>query len=435
MIDSISVVPLATDEGFTSSLYLVAIRWGAVRTPALANSMPDKVVLKMLPQWSVGEQLTSAMQQQHTKEAWVIKNWQAMGCRVPRGFYTATRPIAGDFIHVMEYMADTTAGDQLASLPVDQAVAAVVEIAKMHAKFWGSHEPWEHRTRTGSYDCNERQRRPVPLGALACDRWCFGGDSGSDSHDNKLREAWRREPGGVEAGLGPPGGWQDRFEGLANNKRVLAALAKKKGLKAVTTLEGLTVEMLPVLEHLLAPPQTLIHGDLRSANVMFPRQSHPRTPDATGTNVRPCIIDWGGLQRGKGVFDVAYLLGTGMSHSERQLHQERVLQEYHQALGEGGVDLVRYSWEKLIVDYEAALFLSSVLYAMPGVYDRGTTTEENAEAAKDVGLALGAEPRRHLLEVVLNLIVESVLFVRRPESTASIGRAWRAQLGRTSAAA
>ena len=34
---------------------------------------------------------------------------------------------------------------------------------------------------------------------------------------------------------------------------------------------------------------------------------------------RPCIIDWGGLQRGKGVFDVAYLIGTGMLHEERAL--------------------------------------------------------------------------------------------------------------------
>jgi aminoglycoside phosphotransferase (APT) family kinase protein len=420
MIDSIAVAPLAIDEGFTSSLYVATIRWGATKTPALAGSMPDKVVLKMLPQWSVGEQLTSAMQLQHAKEAWVIENWQNMGCRVPRGYYTATRGTAGDFIHVMEYMENTTAGDQLSSLPVDQAVAAVVEIAKMHAKFWGSHEPGQLVTGEDGHDDHARRRRPIPSGAFACDRWCFSGDS-PHSHSNKLREAWIRMAAGVEDGVGPPGGWEYGFDGLANNKRVLAALAKKKGLKAVTTLEGLSVEMLPVLEHLLSPPQTLIHGDLRSANVMFPRPGHSTPPSsfpAGGSSIvaasliaaadsaagfatdprlalpeasdgRPCIIDWGGLQRGKGVFDVAYLLGTGMSQSQRQIHQEKVLRKYHRALGEGGVDLTRYSWDQLMVDYEAALFLSAVLYAMPGVYDRGTTTEENAEAAKDVGLALG----------------------------------------------
>lgn len=427
MIESISTSPLAIEEGFTSSLYVVTIRWRTTGTPDLAGSMPDKVVLKMPPQWSVGEQLTSAMQLQHTKEAWVIDNWWNMGCRVPRGFYTATRATAGDFVHVMEYMGDTTAGDQLTSLPVDKAVAAVVEIAKLHARFWGSHDPWQLPTGVGNHTYHEHHRQPIPFGAVVCDRCCFS-DGNDSRHSNKLREIWLREPGGVEAGVGPPGGWEHGFDGLANNKRVLAALAKKQGLKAVTTLEGVTVEILPVLEHLLSPPQTLIHGDLRSANVMFARQNQsspsasfppaessapggpasavatsftdsssgsatgeaPPEPGGSTNDVRPCIIDWGGLQRGKGVFDVAYLLGTGMSHSQRQTNQEKVLREYHRALGEGGVDLERYSWAELMIDYEAALFLSAVLYALPGIYDRGTTTEENSEAAKDVGLALGA---------------------------------------------
>ena len=59
----------------------------------------------MLPEWSVGEQLTSAMQYQHTKEAWVIDNWQEMGCRVPRGYYTATRGLSGEFMHVVSTQA------------------------------------------------------------------------------------------------------------------------------------------------------------------------------------------------------------------------------------------------------------------------------------------------------------------------------------------
>jgi hypothetical protein len=438
MIESISVVPLAIDEGFTSSLYIATLRWtpaaGSAAGSSSAGAMPDKVVLKMLPEWSIGEQLTSAMQLQHTKEAWVIDNWQDMGCRVPRGFYTATRPLAGDFIHVMEFMAGTKAGDQLVSLPVEQAVAAAVEIAKLHAKFWGSHDPDAHdeaaAADSGGIDMHSR-RRPVPAGAMACDRCCFGGSSSGDSHrshHDRLRAAWLADPeAGAPVGVGPPDGWHWGFDGLSNNKRVLAALAKKVGLKAVTTLEGLTPEMLPVMEHLLSPPQTLIHGDLRSANVMFPADATVGASAAAGAaesggaggggyqpytvqeeeevacrhshEQRPCIIDWGGLQRGKGVFDIAYLIGTGMSQAQRDIHQESILKAYHQALGAGGVDVTvgphGYSWDDLMEDYEASLFMSAVLYALPGVYDRGTTTEENAEAAKDVGLALGTYPIQH----------------------------------------
>ena len=102
--------------------------------------------------------------------------------------------------------------------------------------------------------------------------------------------------------------------------------ARKRGIKAVTTLEGIDdPEWMLAVEIFLSPPQTVIHGDLRSANVMFPTSfGGEAAGGGGGTARRPssleaqsdagedsaCIIDWGGLQRGKGVFDVAYLLGT-----------------------------------------------------------------------------------------------------------------------------
>ena len=74
--------------------------------------------------------------------------------------------------------------------------------------------------------------------------------------------------------------------------------------------------MLGVLEaFLFEPPTTIVHGDLRSANVMFPKGNKDR-------NARCSIIDWGGLMQGKGVFDVAYLLlGTGMSAEIRNANE------------------------------------------------------------------------------------------------------------------
>ena len=78
-----------------------------------------------------------------------------------------------------------------------------------------------------------------------------------------------------------------------------------------------------------------------------------------------------------------------MSGPDRKQHELTVLRRYHEALADGGVDTVSYDFETLQADYHACLWLSAVLYALPGVYDRGTTTEENQEAAKDVGLVLG----------------------------------------------
>ena len=80
--------------------------------------LPRRVVLKMLPEWALSEQLNSAMQLQHSKEAWAIENWAGMGCRVPRGLYTATRGASGEFIHIMEHMTDWSTGTP-ALLPVN----------------------------------------------------------------------------------------------------------------------------------------------------------------------------------------------------------------------------------------------------------------------------------------------------------------------------
>ena len=383
LVEAVSLTPLAMDEGFTSALYIAEVRWHAsVRylrghygtdaadadaAPGDLNSNeilpPAKVVLKMCPAWSAGEQLTSALQLQHTKEAWVIERWNMMGCRVPRGFYTATRPRSGEFIHVMEYMDGFAAGDQLASLPLALALAAVKEVALLHAKHWGCGEKEGDSLGGG-------RRAPAsapPLGARLCDRLCFGSDLDERLESIRLlhhqhrdcgpqsrrrrrsRQQQRRRQQLEGGGEDHPPGWDSRFDGLANHRRVLAAFARKQGVRAVTTLQGTLPPFLPAMEEVfMAPPQTIIHGDLRSANVMFPAEAvaqaetmaaaeaggsssdstagaspGPASPqfstdsNETGERNRPCLLDWGGLQQGKGVFDVAYLLGTGMSASER----------------------------------------------------------------------------------------------------------------------
>ena len=48
-----------------------------------------------------------------------------------------------------------------------------------------------------------------------------------------------------------------------------------------------------------------------------------------------------------------------------------------------------YDFAELVADYRVCLWITAVLYALPGVYDRGTTTDANAEVAKDVGLRIG----------------------------------------------
>ena len=148
--------------------------------------------------------------------------------------------------------------------------------------------------------------------------------------------------------------------------------------------------MLGVLEaFLFEPPTTIVHGDLRSANVMFPKGNKDR-------NARCSIIDWGGLMQGKGVFDVAYLLGTGMSAEIRNANEIKILQHYYCELDAAGANLDQYSFDDLVKDYRICLWLAAALYAIPNIYDRGTVTDENETAAEEVRSTL----RRNLQPIL-----------------------------------
>lgn len=115
----LSIRNLAADEGFTSTLFHLSSEGAA---PSL--------VVKLSPQWTVAEQVTSIEQQQHLKEQWVARHWSDMGCNVPQHFLSRAQPWTGEFLHVMEFLDGHVAGDQLVSLSLPYALDAVGEISR-----------------------------------------------------------------------------------------------------------------------------------------------------------------------------------------------------------------------------------------------------------------------------------------------------------------
>jgi hypothetical protein len=92
-------------------------------------------------------------------------------------------------------------------------------------------------------------------------------------------------------------------------------------------------------------PQTLIHGDFRLDNLLFDQQG------ADG----PIAVDWQGVSRGPGVFDVAYFLG-GSLDTELSTEDERALvRGYHACLVDCGVE--GYDLVTCLRDYERSLLL------------------------------------------------------------------------------
>lgn len=84
-------------------------------------------------------------------------------------------------------------------------------------------------------------------------------------------------------------------------------------------------------------PWTLVHQDFRVENMLF---------DASGGE-RVVVIDWQGIGRGPGAYDLAYLLGGSMTETLRRDHERALVGAYHERLLSRGIEgfSVNQLWE------------------------------------------------------------------------------------------
>ena len=101
---------------------------------------------------------------------------------------------------------------------------------------------------------------------------------------------------------------------------------------------------LGVMRMLYRHPWTLVHGDAHLENIFF-------GADYEGG----CsFIDFGLLQLGPGMGDVATVIGGGMHTEPRRAHERNLIKEYHRALTED-FGVTGYSFERCWEDYEFQL--------------------------------------------------------------------------------
>ena len=102
-------------------------------------------------------------------------------------------------------------------------------------------------------------------------------------------------------------------------------------------------------------PQTILHGDARIGNMMFPN------PDTTGG--RFAFIDWQAVRKGKATFDLAYFLVLSLTPEHRQQVEDTCLENYYATLVENGVS--NYTFHDLKTDYRHACICILVLLSLP----------------------------------------------------------------------
>lgn len=210
------------------------------------------------------------------------------GTGLPIVYFSEIVSGTADFAIVMEDLGHLEMVDQSAGMSAAQAAAAVRVVADVHAAWWGkvATDDLEWVPTTGGPRIQMVAQMLPDLVPIFLDRF-----------------ADRLPEGAVE-----------HAEWFGVN-----ALAAYNALSSVT-------------------PMTLIHSDYRVENVMF--------GDPTADDV--VIIDWQGMARGPGIYDVAYLLSGSMDPALRRSHERDLVGQYRERLASHGID---YPAEKAWDDY------------------------------------------------------------------------------------
>jgi hypothetical protein len=115
--------------------------------------------------------------------------------------------------------------------------------------------------------------------------------------------------------------------------------------------------------------QTVIHGDARVGNMLFP---------TTAGSGRFVLIDWQAVRSGMAAYDLAYFLTLSLSAQQRSQVEQRSIEAYHRKLG-----VSAYRLEALEEDYRHACLCVVVLLSLPLL--SGEASADGAAAAVFVG--------------------------------------------------
>jgi aminoglycoside phosphotransferase (APT) family kinase protein len=195
--------------------------------------------------------------------------------RVPQCRWSCYDANSGGYGLLMEYVEQTTPGDQLAGCSVDQAAAALEQVALLHAAYWDDDRlarlPWLNRHGAGHRAANVARAAAAMPELLER----YGESLSSDVAALAIRF----------------GGEIGRYD--------------RRGQHG---------------------PRTVGHGDFRADNLLF------GADDA-------CLVDWQTAFRGNGLVDVSYFLGGSLTIEDRQAQELGLVREYHAVLARAGVAL------------------------------------------------------------------------------------------------
>jgi Ser/Thr protein kinase RdoA (MazF antagonist) len=229
--------------------------------------------------------------------------------RTPKLYYSAMNRDTQEYILLIEDLAPALVGDHAAGCTLEQAELSIREIARFHATWW-------------DHPRLEELAEWMPM---------------IDAPVHQSAE----------------GAYQQAWEPFIQNFGDRLSPEMRK------TAEQIATRIIKLQSSIADRPHTIIHGDYRTDNLFFasPQGGAPFA-----------VVDWQIAARGRGVFDVAYLLCGGLDAPVRKANEQRLLKLYHGILVENGVK--DYSFEQCWREYRRmALYTFMYVVISLGTFD------------------------------------------------------------------
>jgi len=194
---------------------------------------------------------------------------------IPQCYLAAMNERGDGFTLVLEDLAPAQQGDQIAGCSVDQAGAAAVNVAGLHAPTWNDLSLRELDWLIPDLTANAEFAAPFLVSATEqfLERYAVTRDTAATLHR-----------------------FAERFEDWATGH---------------------------------TEPFALLHSDYRLDNLLFAQSDAPRPVVA---------VDWQVVMVGSPLRDVAFLVATGLSTENRRSGEKGIVEQYHHRLVEFGVD-------------------------------------------------------------------------------------------------
>lgn len=323
-VTGIAVTQIGQGIGLMGDIYRVGLQGESAGLPA-------SVVVKLPSSFEENRQQGVALGMFEAEVRFYNELASLVDVGLPKVFFADIATGTAEFVVVMEDLSHLAMVDQHQGMSFEEATAAVTVLAHVHSAWWG-------KTQDGTQD-QSLAWIPTMVGPRI------------EFVDQMLTRIYPNFARGFADCL--PEGGLEIYEKFAGNY-----LSINKALAARS-------------------PWTLAHQDYRVENLMF-------GPAGSGQVV---VLDWQGIGRGPGAYDLAYILGGSMDTALRRQHEEALVRTYTERLAALGV--TNYNFERAWDDYGHAHLMGGLATSM--------VTGGSMDLSNERGLQLVATmSRRHV---------------------------------------